>query len=157
MLNAAEGKFMSLRLADHDLNVLAWDGLTLPAPDPVQDVLLTSGNRVEVLVKAGAPGTYDLILSPASSQHPDVPGMEHATPVATENAELVVRPILTVEVTGSGPEMSLPASLPAWDPPMLPIVPGGKSPIPCNAPMTTSSCRSESMACPSLPTTSPIK
>ncbi len=121
MLNAAEGKFMSLRLADHDLNVLAWDGLTLPAPDPVQDVVLTSGNRVEVLVKAGAPGTYDLILSPGSSQHPDMPGMAHATPVATENAELVARPILTVEVTGSGPEMSLPASLPAWDPPMFPI------------------------------------
>jgi FtsP/CotA-like multicopper oxidase with cupredoxin domain len=121
MLNAAEGKFMSLRLADHDLNVLAWDGLTLPAPDPVQDVVLTSGNRVEVLVKAGAPGTYDLILSPGSSQHPDMPGMAHATPVATENAELVARPILTVEITGSGPEMSLPASLPAWDPPMFPI------------------------------------
>ncbi len=121
ILNAAEGKFMSLRLAEHDLNVLAWDGLTLPAPDPVQDALLSAGNRVEVLVKAGAPGTYDLILSPGSSQRPGIPGMAHATPVATENAELVVRPILTVDVTGSGPEMRLPASLPAWDPPMLPI------------------------------------
>jgi FtsP/CotA-like multicopper oxidase with cupredoxin domain len=35
--------------------------------------------------------------------------------------ELAVRPILTVNVAGSGPEMALPTSLPVWDPPILPI------------------------------------
>lgn len=121
MLNAAEGKFMSLHLEDHDLNVIAWDGLTLHEPEPTSDVMMTAGNRTEVLVKAGAPGIYNLVLSPGSSQHPSIPGMPHATPEAEHNAELTVRPILTLEVVGEGPEMALPVSLPAYDPPILPI------------------------------------
>jgi FtsP/CotA-like multicopper oxidase with cupredoxin domain len=140
ILNAAEGKFMSLHLAEHDLHVLAWDGLTLAAPDAVELVMLSAGNRVEVLVKAGKPGRYDLVLTPGSSQKPDIPGMPvsaqpstAATPSAmamrmanmrgmqTFPGELEVRPILTVEVAGSGDEMGLPSSLPVWDPPILPI------------------------------------
>jgi FtsP/CotA-like multicopper oxidase with cupredoxin domain len=35
--------------------------------------------------------------------------------------ELDPRPILTIEVSGSGPEMGLPTALPAFDPPILPI------------------------------------
>lgn len=123
MLNAAEGKFMSLRLEHHALQVIAWDGLTLHAPDPVDDLMMTAANRAEVLVKAGKPGTYKLVLTPGSSQHPGIPGMAHATPEPgnQDSSELRTRPILTVEVVGSGPDMPLPASLPAWDPPMLPI------------------------------------
>ena len=116
MLNAAEGKFLDLRLDGHDLHVLAWDGLTLAAPEPVPSVVLAGGNRMELLVRAGAPGTYQLMLSPRSSQHPDTPGLPSPVP-----AELVTRPIATVVVEGRGPEMALPGSLPVWDPPILPI------------------------------------
>jgi FtsP/CotA-like multicopper oxidase with cupredoxin domain len=116
---------MALHLAGHDLHVLAWDGLTLRAPDAVDEILLSSGNRVELLVKAGAPGSYDLVLTPGSSQHPVTRGMAHgpATPTGAPvpSSELQVRPILTVEVVGQGPAMALPAALPAWDPPILPI------------------------------------
>jgi FtsP/CotA-like multicopper oxidase with cupredoxin domain len=122
LLNAAEGKFQSVRLTGHDVHVLAWDGLTLAAPEPAQDLMMSAGNRVEVLVKAGEPGTYHLMLSPGSSQHPDVPGMtgmQHEQPVTKE---LLVRPIMTLIVEGSGPEMALPTALPAFDPPMLPVV-----------------------------------
>jgi FtsP/CotA-like multicopper oxidase with cupredoxin domain len=126
LLNAAEGKFMSLALDKHDLNVLAWDGLTLAAPDTVKGVTLSAGNRVELLVKAGAVGSYGLILTPGSSQHPETLAMfdgsepmTNATPATSK--ELVTRPILTVDVFGSGPEMSLPVALPAWNPTMLPI------------------------------------
>jgi len=146
ILNAAEGKLMSLRLDGHDLHVLAWDGLTLPAPEGAELVLLSPGNRVEVLVKAGRPGSYGLGLAPGSSQKPDIPGMPDwmapastppvvatatATPAAAHPAgvpgmpvfpgELTPRPILRVEVAGSGPELSLPTALPAWDPPIRPI------------------------------------
>lgn len=123
MLNAAEGKFMSLRLEEHELNALAWDGLTLHAPDPVEDIMMAAANRAEVLVKAGKPGTYNLVLTPGSSQHPGIPGMANATPEPEnqQSSELRTRPILTVEVVGEGPEMALPTALPAFDPPILPI------------------------------------
>jgi FtsP/CotA-like multicopper oxidase with cupredoxin domain len=141
LLNAAEGKYMSLKLEGHDLHVLAWDGLTLPAPDGVELVMMSSGNRVEVLVKAGKPGIYELMLTPGSSQKPNIPGMPESIPVEQsrseffcrlmgtalktglqdEPPELQPRSILTLEVTGRGPEMRLPSWLPAWDPPMPPI------------------------------------
>lgn len=124
MLNAAEGKFLSLHVQDHDFNVVAWDGLTLAAPDPLPDVMLSGGSRVEVLVKAGAPGTYEVVLTPGSSQHPDMPGMDHSDIVdqADRNAELKIRPMFYLEVVGEGEEMFLPETLPAFDPPMLDIV-----------------------------------
>jgi FtsP/CotA-like multicopper oxidase with cupredoxin domain len=146
ILNAAEGKYMSLRLEGHDLHVLAWDGLTLAAPQPTDVLMLSAANRVDLLVKAGRPGLYSLVLTPGSSQRPNIPGMTDYAPEADSGAasqsatpmpaamthpaehsapqipgEFVVRPILTVEVTGAGPEMALPTSLPAWDPPILPI------------------------------------
>jgi FtsP/CotA-like multicopper oxidase with cupredoxin domain len=116
MLNAAEGKFLDLRLDGHELHVLAWDGLTLGAPEPVPSVVLGGGNRLEALVRAGPPGTYRLLLSPRSSQHADTPGLPSPPP-----SELATRPIATVLVEGRGPAMALPESLPAWDPPILPI------------------------------------
>jgi FtsP/CotA-like multicopper oxidase with cupredoxin domain len=135
ILNAAEGKFMSLRLAGHGLHVLAWDGLTLPAPEPTEVLMVSAGNRVEVLVKAGAPGVYDLVLTPGSSQKPDIPGMpgtpEAGMPAMEEPAhapglplipgELETRPIATLEVVGSGRAMPLPAALPAWNPLAPPV------------------------------------
>jgi FtsP/CotA-like multicopper oxidase with cupredoxin domain len=136
VLNAAQGAFMSLHLKEHDFHVLAWDGLTLAKPDPSAHVMLSSGNRVEMLVKAGRAGTYDLVLTPGSSQMPDIPGMPTAGaarpgapagpmgsmpgfPLVT--GELDRRTIMTIEVSGHGPDMPLPAELPAWDPPILPI------------------------------------
>jgi len=128
LLNAAEGKFMSVTLEGHELQTIAWDGLTMPSPEPVTDLMMSAGNRVDLLVKAGQPGTYQLILTPGSSQRPHIPGMDthdHATPGAAptpiSSGELAARSILTLEVTGSGPEMAIPATLPAYDPPIRPI------------------------------------
>jgi FtsP/CotA-like multicopper oxidase with cupredoxin domain len=134
LLNAAAGTFMSLHLKRHDFHVLAWDGLTLRAPDPTDVLMLSPGNRAEVLVRAGRPGRYDLVLTPGSSQRPDIPGMPAAgSPGRGPGAmaalpgfpavagELDRRTILTVEVAGHGPAMGLPTGLPAFDPPILPI------------------------------------
>jgi FtsP/CotA-like multicopper oxidase with cupredoxin domain len=134
LLNAAEGKFMSLHLRRHDFHVLAWDGLTLGAPDTTDVLMLSAGNRAEVLVRAGRPGRYDLVLTPGSSQRPDIPGMPPSGSPAPGSAgtgampgfpavagELDPRTILTVEVAGHGPAMGLPTGLPAFDPPILPI------------------------------------
>jgi FtsP/CotA-like multicopper oxidase with cupredoxin domain len=125
ILNAAEGKFMALELEGHELHVVAWDGLTLAAPEPVSSVLIPAGGRVEVLIKAAGPGSYGLVLSPGSSQQPNIPGLmddPQASHTPQHGPEQEVRPILTLEVSGRGPEMGLPASLPAFDPPMLPVI-----------------------------------
>ena len=52
-------------------------------------VLLSAGNRVELLVKAGNPGTYELVLTPGSSQKPNIPGMPES--VAEAQSELFCR------------------------------------------------------------------
>jgi len=140
LVNAAEGKFMSLALEHHELQVLAWDGLTMRAPEGVELVMMSAGNRVELLVRAGARGRYELMLTPGSSQKPNIPGMPpsamagNAVPLecdlmaagpmpglADQPPELAPRSIATIEVRGRGPRMGLPDALPAWDPPMLPI------------------------------------
>jgi FtsP/CotA-like multicopper oxidase with cupredoxin domain len=123
LLNTGQGKFMSLKLQDHNFHVLAWDGLNLAAPEAVELVMMSPGNRVEVLVQAGQPGTYELVLSPGSSQVPNIPGMPDGIvkPPPPGNKELQPRSIATIEVVGKGPEMGLPASLPAFDPPIRPI------------------------------------
>lgn len=123
MINAAEGKFMSVRLESHELNVIAWDGLTVAEPEVHQDVMMAPSNRAEILVKAGNPGLYQLILTPGSSQHPGIPGMPHSEPdpANRDSNELKPRPILTLIVFGDGPEMDLPTSLPAYDPPIREI------------------------------------
>ena len=124
MLNAAEGKFMSFHIQDHDFHVVAWDGLTMPAPEAETDVMMSAGNRVEALVKAGTPGIYEVVLTPGSSQHPDMPDMANSDDVLQEDRsnELKIRPIMYLEVVDEGPEMSLPSTLPAYDPPILEIV-----------------------------------
>ena len=123
LLNTGQGKFMSLQLQNHKLHVLAWDGLNLAAPEAAELVMMSPGNRVEVLVKAGQPGTYELVLTPGSSQVPDIPGMPDGIVKAppANNKELQPRSIVTIEVVGKGPEMGLPTTLPAYDPPILPI------------------------------------
>jgi FtsP/CotA-like multicopper oxidase with cupredoxin domain len=134
LVNAAADVFLSLQLRQHDFHVLAWDGLTLPAPEQTSVVMMSAGNRVDLLVRAGRPGRYDLVVHPGSSQQPNIPGMpESGSPAGAPGGgaampgfpmlrgDLDPRPLLSVEVAGHGPGMGLPDALPAWDPPMLPI------------------------------------
>ena len=118
--NAAEGKLAGLRLAGHQFHQIAWDGLTLTSPVTSDALQLAAANRVEVLVQAGKPGTYTLVLDPGSSQHPNMIGMESASDDQSTQ-ELAPRTVATIIVKGSGPTMSLPTSLPGYNPPIHPI------------------------------------
>jgi FtsP/CotA-like multicopper oxidase with cupredoxin domain len=120
ILNAAEGKFINLVVDGVELHVLAWDGLTLAAPDPVPNLFLSPGNRVDVLVRADAAGTRQLELTPSSSQRPGSEGVPSPT-TSSLPPELVTRSIASVVIEGEPVEMALPAALPEWDPPILPI------------------------------------
>lgn len=119
ILNAAEGKFINLVADGLEFHVIAWDGLTLDAPEQVPNLFLSAGNRVDVLVRAAGPGTVTLQCTPSSSQKPGTQGV----PGSTEglSPELVTRPIATVEVAGDPVTMALPTDLPAWEQEILPI------------------------------------
>ena len=119
ILNAAEGKFINLVAEGLEFHVIAWDGLNLAAPEQVSNLFLSAGNRVDVLVRAVAPGTVALQCTPSSSQKPGTQGVPGSTDGLPP--ELVTRPIATVEVAGDPVTMALPSELPAWDQEILPI------------------------------------
>jgi FtsP/CotA-like multicopper oxidase with cupredoxin domain len=133
LVNAGHDEFMSLQMKGHDFHVLAWDGLTLYQPDTTDVIMLSPGNRVDLLIRAGQPGTYELMLTPGSSLMPNIPGMPPSGSggpagggmpmpgLPTVPGELGSRSILTVEVSGRERHMGLPTALPAFDPPILPI------------------------------------
>jgi FtsP/CotA-like multicopper oxidase with cupredoxin domain len=68
LLNGAAGETLPIILENHELHVLANDGInitemiTLPVNEPY---VMGSGNRVDLLIKAGEPGIYKLqVLDP---------------------------------------------------------------------------------------------
>jgi FtsP/CotA-like multicopper oxidase with cupredoxin domain len=69
LLNAAQGATFLVALQAHSLNIIANDGITVPDMQtlaPGQPYVLGTGQRADVLVKAGRPGTYFLqALDPA--------------------------------------------------------------------------------------------
>jgi FtsP/CotA-like multicopper oxidase with cupredoxin domain len=60
LLNAAEDVFYQLELEDHLLWVIAVDGNPVVATQPVRQVGLAAGSRLDVLVQARAAGSYPL-------------------------------------------------------------------------------------------------
>ncbi len=65
ILNASSSRFYRLRLEEHPLNLIAVDGGALPAPEEHDEILLTPGERIEVMVRGGRPeGSYRLLSLP---------------------------------------------------------------------------------------------
>jgi FtsP/CotA-like multicopper oxidase with cupredoxin domain len=63
LLNASEGDNLLIALEGHGLNIVAMDGITVPSMyklGPGDPVVMGPGQRMDVLVKAGSPGTYKL-------------------------------------------------------------------------------------------------
>ncbi|MCQ9132939.1 multicopper oxidase family protein [Streptomyces hilarionis] len=84
-----------LSLAGQEMHQIACDGVTFMEPVATTGLTLPMGGRVDVLVKGGRPGTYQL-TGGGPSQH-----------------------LLTLVVTGAARSMALPAALPGR-PPELP-------------------------------------
>jgi len=71
LLNATQGENLLLTLEGHALNVVAMDGITIPnmiSLAPGTPLVISPGQRYDVLVKAGESGTYRLL-----SQDPGTP------------------------------------------------------------------------------------
>lgn len=59
MANGAE-----VALDGHLFHQIALDGITFPALETQEGLTIAPGNRADVLVQAGAPGIYELVLRP---------------------------------------------------------------------------------------------
>lgn len=101
VINATVRTELPLFLDGHELNVISYDGIALPATRPDQ-ISLPAAGRADVMFRAGAPGIYSLRKGVGNAGiNPD--------------PEIV---LATVEVAGSPVTMNLPFDLPA---PFLPI------------------------------------
>ncbi len=92
LLNAASGVTLVVALQDHELNIVANDGITVPEMVTLnknQPYVMGSGNRTDLLIKAGAPGTYLLqALDPAG---PDGEGYSIITQSGIDPAQRLAR------------------------------------------------------------------
>jgi FtsP/CotA-like multicopper oxidase with cupredoxin domain len=86
---------MLLELDKHSLNVIAYDGIQLGAVQELKQLLIEPGQRADVLVQAGGPGTYELNAMPYDQGH--------ASPTG---------PLARVVVAGEPLSMKLPSTLP---------------------------------------------
>jgi FtsP/CotA-like multicopper oxidase with cupredoxin domain len=77
LLNASEGDNLLIALEGHGLNIIAMDGITVPNMyqlKPGSPIVMAPGQRMDVLVKAGDPGTYKLqTLDPSTYDEKVVP------------------------------------------------------------------------------------
>jgi FtsP/CotA-like multicopper oxidase with cupredoxin domain len=87
--------YMLLELDKHRLNVIAYDGIQLGTLQEMNQLLIAPGQRADVLVQAGSPGTYELNAIPFDQVHPSSTG-----------------PLARVIVAGEPLPMKLPAVLP---------------------------------------------
>ncbi len=102
LVNTGYQDDMLLELEKHDLNFIAYDGIQLGAMETMKTHLILPGQRADVLVQAGAPGTYEFRALPYDQGHPSPVG-----------------PLARVVVSGEPMNMKLPTSLPK--PPLEPI------------------------------------
>jgi FtsP/CotA-like multicopper oxidase with cupredoxin domain len=93
---------LRLGLDGHDLHVIAQDGIAQSEVDRLRSLVMAPGQRADVLVQAGEPGTYLLQALPNDEGYPSPTG-----------------PLAHVVIEGEPIEMSLPAALPAG--PLTPI------------------------------------
>ncbi|MFN8674882.1 MAG: multicopper oxidase family protein [Thermomicrobiales bacterium] len=96
VVQAAHEDNFRLGLSGHELHVIARDGIGLAAVEHVPDVVIAPGQRADLLVQAGEPGTYQLAALPNDQGYRSPEG-----------------PFATVIVEGEPLPMNLPQRLPA--------------------------------------------
>jgi FtsP/CotA-like multicopper oxidase with cupredoxin domain len=95
-LHAGYQDDLKLVVKDHELHVIARDGIPLGRIENAgSELLMAPGQRVDVLVKAGAPGTYDMRTIPYDQGYKPLTG-----------------PLARLVVSGAPMTMRLPESLP---------------------------------------------
>jgi FtsP/CotA-like multicopper oxidase with cupredoxin domain len=65
---------MLLELEQHELHAIAYDGIQLGAMETMKTHLILPGQRADLLITAGGPGTYELHALPYDQGHPSPVG-----------------------------------------------------------------------------------
>jgi FtsP/CotA-like multicopper oxidase with cupredoxin domain len=95
IVNASNARFYKLGLAGHSLQIIGTDGGLLDKPYPQSSIVLSPGERIDVLVKASnTKGYYKFLSNPYNR------GMMSGSQTIT---------MLTVNVTGSAVSNNIPA------------------------------------------------
>jgi len=94
IVQAAHEDNLRLALAGHQLDVIALDGIALPGMRAAESLVMAPGQRADVLVRAGAPGTYALEAVANDQGYPSPVG-----------------PLARLVVEGEPLAMGLPAAL----------------------------------------------
>jgi FtsP/CotA-like multicopper oxidase with cupredoxin domain len=120
LLNASEGDNLLIALEGHGLNIVAMDGITVPnmyKREPGEPVVMGPGQRMDVLVKAGTPGTYKLQAQDPSAFVASGPGdaaamypqtMVSVSPSGIAPAARTSRHSFDFPVACSGPPAGVP-------------------------------------------------
>ncbi|HSY87307.1 MAG TPA: multicopper oxidase domain-containing protein, partial [Verrucomicrobiae bacterium] len=94
ILHAGHEDNLRLALEGHGLQVIAYDGIARPAIEHVDNILMSPGQRADVLVQAGAAGSYALRAIANDQGYPSPVG-----------------PLARIVVDGESLAMALPAAL----------------------------------------------
>jgi len=97
LCHAGLGRNFHHALQGHQVHILAYDGITQEKAEAVDDFVFVSGQRLDVLVKAGEPGTYPFLVMPYNQGLPPFPRKP--------------MPMFNLVVEGEPMDMALPTDL----------------------------------------------
>ncbi|MFO7649537.1 multicopper oxidase family protein [Halomonas campaniensis] len=105
LINACAGRYLRLRLDEHQLTLIGTDGGLIERPHPLEELLLTPGERADLLVRVSeqAEGRFQL------ASHPYERGWMGTRPSHLDQ----VAPLLAIHTLDSGvhPAVALPERL----------------------------------------------
>lgn len=110
LVNACAGRYLRLRLEGHEFSLIGTDGGLLEQPRPLEELLLTPGERADLLVRISEQGGERFILA----SHPYERGWMGARPSHLE----AVAPLLTIQTREADvvPAVTLPVRLARIEP-----------------------------------------
>jgi FtsP/CotA-like multicopper oxidase with cupredoxin domain len=98
--NESPHKFARLSLDGHTLHQIGQDGIAFEKTMPRQEILISPGNRAEVMVKIGSKGTYELRALQYDQGHPGGPMAEELLATVLSEGAFVDGKLPTTLVPG---------------------------------------------------------
>ncbi|QTF92857.1 multicopper oxidase domain-containing protein, partial [Halomonas sp. BM-2019] len=105
LINACAGRYLRLRLDEHELTLIGTDGGLIERPQPLEELLLTPGERADLLVRVSERAEGRFLLA----SHPYERGWMGARPPHLDQ----VAPLLAIHTRNAGrhPALRLPERL----------------------------------------------